>query len=239
MHRLAPAFATIGILAATPAATAPAADPNLYLEQVDGARALAKVKSWNAETLAALEKQPGFAEYRAKALALLSTNQKIAEPDQILGGKVLNFWQDEQHPRGIWRVSPLAAFAAGQPQWRTLLDIDAMSKADNKKWVFKGATCLSPAYVDCMVSLSNGGGDAVEVREFDLEKAAFVPNGFFLPNAGVSVAGVNPGVFFNVFNQANFFGPGSVDGNIVSPTFGQIVQANAPRLVQLGVKYSF
>ncbi len=96
-------------------------------------------KSWNAATLRALEKQPGFADYRAKALALLSTNQKIAEPDQILGDKVLNFWQDEQHPRGIWRVSPLAAFASGQPQWRTLLDIDAMSKADNKKWVFKGA----------------------------------------------------------------------------------------------------
>ena len=131
----------------------------------------------------ALEKQPGFADYRARALALLSTNQKIAEPDQILGDKVLNFWQDEQHPRGLWRVSPLAAFAAGQPQWRTLLDIDVMSKADNKKWVFKGAACLSPAYVDCMVSLSNGGGDAVEVREFDLDKAAFIPGGFTLPTA--------------------------------------------------------
>ena len=80
MHRLAPAFATIGILAATPAATAPAADPNLYLEQVDGARALTTAKAWNAKTLAVLEKQPGFADYRAKALALLSTNQKIAEP---------------------------------------------------------------------------------------------------------------------------------------------------------------
>ena len=85
--------------------------PNLYLEQVDGARALTTVKAWNATTLAKLEKQPGFADYRAKALALLSTNQKIAEPDPILGDKVLNFWQDEQHPRGIWRVSPLAAFA--------------------------------------------------------------------------------------------------------------------------------
>lgn len=44
---------------------------------------------------------------------------------------------------------------------------------------------------------------------------------------------------FNVFNQANFFGAGAVDGNIASPTFGQIVQASAPRLVQLAVKYSF
>jgi prolyl oligopeptidase len=182
--------------AAAPAAAAPAADPNLYLEQVDGARSLATVKAWNAKTLAALEKQPGFADYRAKALALLSTNQKIAEPDQILGDKVLNFWQDEQHPRGIWRVSPLAAFASGQPQWRTLIDIDAMSAADKKNWVFKGATCLSPVYVDCMVSLSNGGGDAVEVREFDLDKGAFIPGGFFLPTAKSNVSWATPDALF-------------------------------------------
>jgi prolyl oligopeptidase len=199
MKRAARVLATIGISAAAAsiaAAAPPAADPNLYLEQIDGARALAKVRGWNAATLAVLEKQPGFADYRAKALALLSTNQKIAEPDRILGNKVLNFWQDEQHPRGIWRVSPLADFAAGHPQWRTLIDIDAMSNADNKKWVFKGATCLSPAYVDCMVSLSNGGGDAVEVREFDLDKAAFIPNGFFLPNAKTEVSWAGPDALF-------------------------------------------
>jgi prolyl oligopeptidase len=196
-----------GLGFATPAtAAAPPPDPNLYLEQVDGARAIAKVKSWNAATLAVLEKQPGFADYRARALALLSTNQKIAEPDQILGDKVLNFWQDEQHPRGIWRVSPLAAFAAGQPQWRTLLDIDAMSKADNKKWVFKGADCLSPAYVDCMVSLSNGGGDAVEVREFDLTNAAFIPGGFFLPTAKSQVSWAGPDALF----VGTDFGPGTL-----------------------------
>ena len=206
MNRWARGWMMAGLAAvAVPAASAPA-DPNLYLEQVDGARAIAKVKSWNAATLAVLEKQPGFADYRARALALLSTNQKIAEPDAIIGDKVLNFWQDEQHPRGIWRVSPLAAFAAGQPQWRTLLDIDAMSKADKKKWVFKGADCLSPAYVDCMVSLSNGGGDAVEVREFDLPKAAFIASGFFLPTAKSQVSWAGPDALF----VGTDFGPGTL-----------------------------
>jgi prolyl oligopeptidase len=194
------------VMASAGAAAPPPADPNLYLEQIEGTRALAKVRGWNAATLAALEKLPGFADYRAKALALLSTNQKIAEPDRILGDKVLNFWQDAQHPRGIWRVSPLAAFAAGKPEWRTLLDIDAMSKADNKRWAFKGATCLSPAYVDCMVQLSNGGGDAVEVREFDLDKAAFTPNGFFLPNAKSEVSWAGPNALF----VGTDFGPGTL-----------------------------
>jgi len=205
MIRVARALAALG-LSILIVAAAPAPDPNLYLEQVDGARALAKVKGWNAATLAVLEKQPGFADYRARALALLSTNQKIAQPDRVLGDKVLNYWQDEQHPRGIWRVSPLSAYASGQPQWRTLLDIDAMSKADNKKWVFKGASCLSPAYVDCMVSLSNGGGDAVEVREFDLDKAAFIPNGFFLPNAKSNVSWAGPDALF----VGTDFGPGTL-----------------------------
>jgi prolyl oligopeptidase len=209
MDRVAHALLSFGMIAASVPATAvpaPQADPNLYLEQIDGAPALAKVRSWNAATLDVLEKQPGFADYRARALALLSTNQKIAEPDQVLGNKVLNFWQDEQHPRGIWRVSPLSLYATGQPRWRTLLDIDAMSKADGKKWVFKGATCLSPAYVDCMVSLSNGGGDAVEVREFDLDKAAFVPNGFFVPTAKTDVSWAGPDALF----VGTDFGPGTL-----------------------------
>jgi hypothetical protein len=44
---------------------------------------------------------------------------------------------------------------------------------------------------------------------------------------------------FNVFNHAQFFGPQSVDGNIDSSTFGNVVSAQAPRLVQLGAKFSF
>jgi prolyl oligopeptidase len=210
-------FVTGLFAVAVPAVSAaPQADPNLYLEQVDGARALAKVKSWNAASAAALEKQPGFADYRAKALALLSTNQKIAQPDTILGDKVLNYWQDEQHPRGIWRVSPLAAFAAGRPQWRTLLDIDAMSAADKKNWVFKGANCLSPAYVDCMVSLSNGGGDAVVIREFDLDKAAFIPGGFTVPTAKTDVAWAAPDALL----LDTDFGPGTVTDS----GYGRIVK---------------
>jgi hypothetical protein len=44
---------------------------------------------------------------------------------------------------------------------------------------------------------------------------------------------------FNVFNHTQFFGPQSVDGNISSATFGQVVSAMAPRLVQVGAKFTF
>jgi hypothetical protein len=44
---------------------------------------------------------------------------------------------------------------------------------------------------------------------------------------------------FNVFNHTQFFGPQSIDGNISSSTFGQAVNADPPRLVQLGIKFLF
>jgi hypothetical protein len=44
---------------------------------------------------------------------------------------------------------------------------------------------------------------------------------------------------FNIFNRTQFFGPQSVDGNISSSTFGQVVSADPPRLVQLSVKFLF
>jgi hypothetical protein len=44
---------------------------------------------------------------------------------------------------------------------------------------------------------------------------------------------------FNVFNHAQFYGPAAVNGNISSTGFGQIVNAAAPRLVQLAARFTF
>jgi len=44
---------------------------------------------------------------------------------------------------------------------------------------------------------------------------------------------------FNIFNHAQFFGPQSVDGNIGSSSFGQVVSADSPRLVQLGARFFY
>jgi carboxypeptidase family protein/TonB-dependent receptor-like protein len=44
---------------------------------------------------------------------------------------------------------------------------------------------------------------------------------------------------FNVFNHTQFFGPLSVDGTLGSSTFGNVVSAAAPRIVQAAVKFTF
>jgi len=176
------------VLAALPLLAAAAPDPNAYLEQVEGPKAIAQVKAWNAETLEILTADPRFATNRDRARTLLEDKQAIATPDEVLNGQVFNLWRDAANPRGLWRSASLASFRAGQPQWRTLIDVDALGKAEAKSWVWKGATCLAPAYTRCMVAVSDGGTDASVWREFDLPTARFVAGGFSLPAAKSSVA---------------------------------------------------
>jgi hypothetical protein len=44
---------------------------------------------------------------------------------------------------------------------------------------------------------------------------------------------------FNVFNHAQFFGAASVNGNITSASFGQVVNADSPRVIQVAAKLHF
>lgn len=171
------------------AAAAPASDdPYLWLEEVEGQRALDQVKTWNKATEDLLTRSPNLERNRARALAILDDEQQIAAPAAVLGDYVTNLWRDAKNPRGIWRISPITAYAAGKPEWRALIDVDALGKQEGKSWVWHGADCLAPEYSRCLVSLSPGGTDADVVREFDLRTASFVKGGFTVPEAKSNVA---------------------------------------------------
>ena len=95
------------LLLTAAAAPAVADDPYLWLEEIQGERALTQVKEWNAETEAVLTKMPGYEEYRTRAKAILDDEQQIAAPEDVLGDKVTNLWRDAQNPRGLWRIASL------------------------------------------------------------------------------------------------------------------------------------
>ena len=168
-------------LVATAAVSQTTTDPYLWLENITGAKALDQVRKWNAETEAVLTKMPAYEEHRKRALEILNNPRQIAMPDDVMGDMVANHWVDANHKRGLWRVSPLAAYLAGKPQWRTLIDVDALGAKERKSWVWHGANCLPPQYQRCLVSLSPGGGDADVIREFDLTSGQFVADGFTVP----------------------------------------------------------
>ncbi|WP_312735266.1 prolyl oligopeptidase family serine peptidase [Brevundimonas sp.] len=157
-----------------------AADDHLALEQVDGAEAMAFVAEENRKSLAALTGDPRYETFRSEAQAILTATDRIPMPS-FLGDGIGNFWQDATNPKGVWRRTTLDSYRTATPRWETLLDIDALSKAEGRDWVFKGADCLSPDETRCLISLSDGGKDAVVVREFDLTTKRFVDDGFRLP----------------------------------------------------------
>lgn len=156
-------------------------DPYTYMEEAEGAKALAFAKAENDRSLPQLQNDPRYAGLYADALKIVTAKDRIPNVGLAGDGSLRDFWQDAEHVRGVWRTTSLASYKSGAPEWKTLLDIDALAKAEGANWVFKGADCLKPADRYCLISLSNGGKDAVEVREFDAQTGQFVAGGFHLP----------------------------------------------------------
>ncbi|MGN6526621.1 MAG: prolyl oligopeptidase family serine peptidase [Burkholderiaceae bacterium] len=168
--------------ASAPAASASSAeDPYLWLEKVDSPEAMAWVRAENRKTLDELERDPRFETYHQEALAIAQNRDRIPMASQV-DGRIFNFWQDADHVRGIWRAtSPTDYDAGGTPAWKTVLDLDKVSADEHANWVWKGARCEARRESRCLVQLSDGGEDAITVREFDLRKPGFVKGGFMLP----------------------------------------------------------
>lgn len=156
-------------------------DPYLWLEDLDGEQARAWGGARSAETIAALCDDQ-FERDRAEVLKILDA------PDRIRwiarrGRHVYNFWRDAQNPKGLWRRTTLSRYRSGAPAWETVLDLDALAKAEGEDWVWQGCASLPPEHRRCTIQLSRGGADAAVIREFDLIDNRFVDGGFVLPEA--------------------------------------------------------
>jgi prolyl oligopeptidase len=182
----------VGALAAAPAAhSGDAADPYLWLEEVYSSRAMEWVKAQNAKTNAVLESDPHYRSLLDDAKSLEMAEDRIPEP-HVLGGKIYNFWQDAAHQHGIWRETTLEDYQTPSPKWRTVLDLDLLSSTERGNWFWKGAICREPAENRCILGLSDGGEDAVTLREFDLRLGRFVKGGFSLPRGKQDLAWERP-----------------------------------------------
>ena len=183
-------------------------DPYLWLEEVQGQRALAWVRERNAKSETLLRAEPGFDALRERLREVLDAREQI--PYVVRRGPWLyNVWRDGDNPRGLWRRTTLAEYRRAQPAWETVLDLDALGRAEGKSWVWGGATALGPEYRRCLVSLSIGGADATVMREFDLVDKHFVAaaeGGFTLPEAKSSIEWIDADTLY----VGTDFGPGSL-----------------------------
>lgn len=182
-----------------------AADDHLALEEVNGTEAMAFVRSENERSLAALTGDRRYETFRQQAEAILTATDRIPAPS-FLGDGIGNFWQDAANPKGVWRRTTLDGYRAADTPWETLIDVDALARAEGRDWVFKGASCLAPDETRCLISLSDGGKDAVVVREFDTTTKSFVDGGFVLPEGKHRISWLDRDTLL----VATDFGPGTL-----------------------------
>lgn len=206
------------LLLTSPATVARAQDddPNLWLEEVDGTKALEWVKERSTRDAAELEAVPEFAPIHARLLEIYNDRARIAGVS-FEGAWLYSFWQDAEHVRGVWRRAVLDEYLKYDPAWEVMLDLDVLAAAEGENWVWQGADFLQPDGRLCLIALSRGGGDAAVVREFDTVSKNFVEGGFTLPEAKSSLAWKDE----NAVWVGTDFGPGS------------LTDSGYPRLVKL------
>ena len=166
-------------------------DRYLWLEDLDGAEAAGWVRERNAETVAALTAGPAFAARQAEIRQVLDADDRIPYPGWLGDHFYYDFWRDAAHPRGLWRRTTLGEYRRDEPEWDVLLDLDALAEQEGENWVWGGVATLPPDHQRCLVSLSRGGADAVLVREYDLGRRAFVPDGFTIAEAKTDVCWID------------------------------------------------
>jgi prolyl oligopeptidase len=180
-------------------------DSHRWLEDVGSEQALDWVRDRNAETEEVLAASPGYQTVRQGLLEVLDSDDRI--PSITRHGRWLyNFWQDAEHPRGVWRRSTLEEYRKPDPQWELLLDVERLAEVEAENWVWQSASILRPSLDRALVRLSRGGADAKVVREFDLSRLEFVPDGFVLPEAKSEVTWIDADHLF----VGTDFGPGSM-----------------------------
>lgn len=163
-------------------------DPYLWLEEIDGEKAVAWVDAQNTRTDGFLL-DDGYQRDFDAVMTILDADDRIPFVGKS-GDFLYNFWKDAKHPRGLWRRTVLDSYRTDKPDWDVLLDIDALNKAEGVSWAFAGAA-RSPDKTRALVSLSFNGTDAIEVREFDIATKSFVEGGFVVPKAKTQVAWVD------------------------------------------------
>ncbi|MCC5885198.1 MAG: S9 family peptidase [Gammaproteobacteria bacterium] len=175
---------------ASPIEIDPDADPRLWLEEVEGEPALAWARGENQRSYARLRDDPRYAKRFEAALQLYQSEDRIPY-GRLREGQVYNFWEDASRRHGLWRRASLSSYLDGEPQWESLLDLDALAAAEDRNWVWQGANCAPDGSSRCLLTLSDGGTDAAVRREFDVTDQGFVDGGFTTPDAKGNVAWVH------------------------------------------------
>ena len=157
-------------------------DPFLWLEDISGEGPLEWVKQRNEKTKEILGSTRRFEKMQKRLLEIFDSDDRIPYVSKR-GHFYYNYWMDKAHPKGVWRRTTFPSYCSSQPDWELLLDVDQLAADEGENWVYQGVEVRYPDFRRALVSLSRGGADAAEIREFDLDEKSFVSDGYYVPEA--------------------------------------------------------
>ena len=167
-------FALASVSLAANALAAGADDTLQWLESPKDPAALKWATEQTNATRSTLAAMPVYGQVAAELRTTLSDNSP-PPVFKLLGGNLVRFRRDAAHTHGLLEIAPRGA--DGLPgQWRLALDVDELRRTEGKPyelhWYNQKDTCLPPQFDRCLLTLSPGGGDEVELREFDFKQGA-------------------------------------------------------------------
>jgi len=162
-----------------------AQDALQWLEDPHGEHALQWARQATEQTRQKLGALPSHEAVSKEIKQVLV--QAPSEPDRVLlGSRAVRLLRDAENPYGLLQVAPRDE-AGATAAWTTVLDVAELRKREGVPYELQmytfGSSCLAPEYTRCLLRLSPGGGDEVELREFDLSRAQFVADGFHVPKS--------------------------------------------------------
>lgn len=181
-------------LSAASGASVAADDGYLWLEQPHDAKALEWARQSTRSSTQALQALPAYAGLRQELGDVLKGQP--AEADVVLlGERGLRFLKDPAHPYGRLQTRARNAGGGFDGEWRTVLDVAELRSREGIPFELQayslGDACLASS-ARCLLRLSPGGGDEVEIREFDLNRGRFVDGGFQVPRSRAFVEWMGP-----------------------------------------------
>ncbi len=178
-------------------------DPYLWLEEIQATKSLSWVQQENSRVQSSFMKGQRFEDLKASLIEFYNKKDFLGiwrSEDEVFYVKV-----DSNHPRGQLLSVHKNDFTGENSPWKLLIDLDQLSKDENKSYVFSNLQRL-PKTSQALISLSEQGRDEVIVREFDLAKGKFIKDGFELPLSKTSVFWLDKDTLLIGYNE----GPDSI-----------------------------
>lgn len=168
------------------------ADDLDWLEPAEGDRALAWARERSAAARATLSREPGYEEILGELRTALSSSAPVTDV-ALMGSRAVRLKRDVDYPKGRLQTADRRPDGT-LGEWRTVLDVAAFAAREGKAYTLNwsyGSSCLPSAHSRCLLGFSDGGGDDLMLREFDLETGEFIDGGFTAPAGRVQSAWID------------------------------------------------